>query len=549
MALENRWLGYVTRTFQQAKTEIIIIMGQRVPEFTDFTEGHILTEVLDVYLGVMEMLGYYIDNRAREAFLPTNRLFESAINHAKQMDYATKGRIPATVNLTFTIDPQQGSDITIPAGTEVSNGDGISFFTDEVATLLANTDDIGVGAIQKVPVTGVALGNSDGTPAQSFDLGNTIANGTIAAKVNAISWTPVDSLAFSLNIDEDYIQRLNALSNYTLEFGDDINGLIPPTGQAITVDYGTTSGADGNLIPNTITTIVSAVTVPGGTLTVTNEFNSTGGSATETLESIQKRAPLSVKTQYRAVNPQDYIDVLILADGVEQAGIGEPCGRKLDAFIIPIGGGIAPAPLIASTQIWIDDRKITGRFVTVQSGGQVDMIYEIDINVVPGNANATVEAAARANMLAFHDPSNQTIQGSVALGDIFEIIENTPGVVNSEVLIMTTRSFARPLSHLEVLDWAPVTQSGSTTTVRWTVQAVDGSNYQLFKEDQFVGTFAWGADVERLEVNFNITFDAYTPGNKWEFYTYAFFGTVNLAEPSIAALDTLDLTLNMSGGV
>lgn len=68
MPLENPWIGYTDRTFQQIKDNVLTKFQNLVPEITDHTESNTWVKGISIWAGVTEMLGYYIDNRARGFF-------------------------------------------------------------------------------------------------------------------------------------------------------------------------------------------------------------------------------------------------------------------------------------------------------------------------------------------------------------------------------------------------------------------------------------------------------------------------------------------------
>ncbi len=77
MALDNPWVGYITRSYQQIKDSLLSRMVTNNPEITDHSESNILVIIIGMFAGIAEMLGYYIDNMAREAFIATARKFTS----------------------------------------------------------------------------------------------------------------------------------------------------------------------------------------------------------------------------------------------------------------------------------------------------------------------------------------------------------------------------------------------------------------------------------------------------------------------------------------
>lgn len=548
--LENTWVGYITRSFQQIKAAILAKLPAEAPEITDHTENNILIRIINIWSGLIEMLGYYTDNAAREAHLPTARLLSTGVKIARMHDYRVKGRLAASVDLTFTLSAPAPSLITIPAGTEVQNSDGIPFFTDVVATIAIGLSEAVVGATQKVQVTGIAIGTSDGSPNQSFALDSTILDSSLDVKVNAINWNSVDSFALSLAVAEDFVGRLNEISQLEINFSDGINGAIPANGLDITADYFITEGDVGNVGNSTLTTLIGAVTLPSGfTLAVNNDVRASGGVATESLESIQRRLPLSIRTLYRAVTEQDFKDVAVLSPGVAQAGLLFECGKRVDLFIAPEGGGIASQILLDDTQIFIDLRRMVTVEVNVLPAGEVRMLITAQVAVLSNFSRATTEQLVKDNLETFLAVDNQLVFGSVKLGDIYEVIENTEGVDNSEVSILSTVPYARPIDHDTVLDWTRELLASSTVSTRWTIQMVTTTTFQILKGNQFVSIGTVGIEVVTAEIQFTVNASTYSIGEKWEFYTYPFFGTVNLLEPSVPVGLQTDFTIISTGGI
>ena len=137
---------------------------------------------------------------------------------------------------------------------------------------------------------------------------------------------------------------------------------------------------------------------------------------------------------------------------------------------------------------------------------------------------------------------NKEIGGRVELSDIYQIIENTEGVIASKIEVMTTIPFARPEGAWQTLDWTVATLPASTTTVKWRLEFVTISTYQLFRNDVYVGTYAVGAQVIKTEVQFTVNVN-YAIGDKFTFTTYAYFGTIQLDEPSVPVAYTEDISI------
>jgi len=549
MSLVNSWIGYVDRSYEQIKANVLLNFGNLVPEITDHTDSNPWVKGINVFAGIAEMLGYYLDVNAREVYLSTARQFRSAIKIARFFDYRSRGAIAATVDVKFFIDAPTIADITIPADSQVSTKEGVKFLTQSEVKILIGQTEVTVSATQHTAVTGVALGTSDGSPNQIYVLEEDVEHESLAVLVDVTPYTQIDTFANAIDTDEIYIAELNEERQMQIEFGDDINGKIPPSTLDITADYFITQGTIGNVAAETITVIDSSITVPGGvTLKVTNIEGASGGVDADDLTTLQKKIPLANRTKYRAVTEQDFIDVTELAPGVEKAGVLYDCGKFVEVYIVPEGGGIASGALITSVTDWLKARKIITTSVNVLSAGEVLVEFQIDVVAIPNQQNSVVEQAIRDNLDTFFLPENQTISGNVFLSDIYQTVENTTGVSNSNINIMKAVPYARPINNTDALDWDRDIQVSSNETVKWEIRFTAVDTFELLRNSTFVGTFMVGIEVSLTEVDFTINSNS-TIGHRYEFYTYKYFGNLVLVEPSIPGVDQTLVSLNVVGGI
>lgn len=552
MALTNTWIGYVQRTYQQIKTQVLQNMAARVPEITDHTEGDIFVKMVGIWGGMVEMLGYYVDNAAREAHISSCRLYPSAVKLAKIVDYRVKSKIAATADLLFTIDAPAPSTITIPIGTEVTTDDGIRFFTTAVGTITIGNTTVTIPAEQAVVVTGAALGLSDGSIDQEILIPTPAVDNSATVLVNALAWTQKDTFGYSVTTSEHYVQTVNEDKESIVKFGDGINGLVPNAGDVLTANYKETEGDLGNVAEDTIINIVGSITLPVGVneITCTNPSRAAGGSDVESLAQLKRRIPLATRTLMRAVTFQDYIDVTEIAAGVARAGVVFDCGKIVEVYIVPDGGGLASGSLISNTQAWMNERKMLTTRVTIKAAGEVRLELNIDVRVLPQHTNSVVSAAVIANLVAFVSYVEQVIGGTVQLSDIYQVVEGTTGVQYSQINIMTPVPYARPLySTVAILNWSKIIQALSTTTVKWDIVMTSSTTFQLLKNNSFVGNFTVGVLVVQTEIQFTILAGTYAANDRWEFYTYPYFGTLVLQEPSIPVSLAGDITINATGGL
>lgn len=133
---------------------------------------------------------------------------------------------------------------------------------------------------------------------------------------------------------------------------------------------------------------------------------------------------------------------------------------------------------------------------------------------------------------------------------MYEVIENTEGVENSDIVSVRPVPYARPVLGTSVpLVWTPTLLAGSVSNVRWRIVMTNSTDFQLFRDNAFVGTFSTGVLITRTELSFTVTPSAYTAGDKWEFVTYSYNNFVSLDEPSIIVSAVGDITVNATGGL
>lgn len=244
MILQNEWIGYVTRTYQQVKQEVLTTMQTKVPEITDHTESNLFVKIISIWAALVELLHYYIDNAARELFLSTTRQYESAVKIAKLFDYRLKGVIAATGSLKFYTANNVTADVLIPIGSIVTTEDGIEFTTTSQGSILAGTKEITVPVRQEIKVLEDEIGVSNGTPNQRFVLESGVRDMSMTVKVGIELYQFVSSFAFSTATDKVYSASLNRNKEMEIVFGDGTNGLIPLSGASIKAAYGLSVGND-----------------------------------------------------------------------------------------------------------------------------------------------------------------------------------------------------------------------------------------------------------------------------------------------------------------
>jgi hypothetical protein len=179
-------IDYTSRDFAAIRAQLIGLAKGFMPEWetageaTDF--GTLLLELFS-YMG--DVMHFYIDRTASEAFLGTAIRRQSILYIADQMGYVPIGQQAATVKLLFSLSDQVVANVTLPQGTRVhTNPEGgedlIVFELDNTLILQPGNTSTGrlpdtnveAYASEGVTVNDSLLGTSMGQPNTDFILPN-----------------------------------------------------------------------------------------------------------------------------------------------------------------------------------------------------------------------------------------------------------------------------------------------------------------------------------------------------------------------------------------
>lgn len=546
MSLINTWVGYFDRSYQQGKEAIFTRLGVTVPEMSDHTESNPYVWIVDIFLGISELLHYYIDNAAREVFLHSARQYKSGQKIAQLFSYRLKGFSASSGMVRFYIDTAALVDIEIPVGTIVT-AESLPFITVSSGTIAAGNIYVDVLAVQREAAT--LPYTSDGNPAQTVLLDDNTVDKSVTITVNNITYSFVDNFLLSTPSSLHFTTGIDKDQKFYVLFGDGVNGIIPILNADIVINYFTSQGAIGNVASGTIDTILTAVPAPV-TVLVTNLDYTTGGSDLEALASLKRTIPASLRTLNRAVTETDFKDIAESVGGVEKAFVSYNCGAAVDIFIVPTGTGGATQVLRDSVRdAFYDETRLIMMEVEVKPAGRIMARIVATVKVLDVYNRTLVSTAIKNNLKAFFASDNQEISGSVYIGDIYQVIENTEGVAHCEVQIITTVPEATIVSGNSILSWTRQLNPASASTQVWRIKYIGDDEYELRKGSSFIGTFDIGTTLNLPELSMTVLDGGYTAGDIWDFTTYKYNGTIELSEPSILTINDANINLTVTGGV
>lgn len=440
MGITNKWLNPYQRSYQQIKAKLVeSLMGLKDPQgqklITDYSEGNILIIILSLFAAIAEVLHYYVDNMARETFLPTARRYDSVVKHGALVDYHARAAIAATVDVTLSrsiTGNSIGAKLTIPQGTLFTDSSGNSWLSARDVTWYSNVTTCKVPIVQHEKYTVSALNNmiiptGDRVIINLGTLpnGKYYEQGSMSLQIGGETWVLVDTFAKSKPTDKHFMVSVDEALNPYIMFGDGTFGKKPAAGAKITnVVFYLTNGTQGNVKSNTITSVPSVISSSITDATVSNAYDAGGGSNYENFTMLKEHIPLSVKTLGVAITKEDFESLAMLVDGVNKAKADYECGRKLTVYISPDGGAVASSELINRVYNLLSQRAPMTTWLKVKSAGKVQIILEMEVTGKKSYKTPEIQTQILTALYNAYSPEQAQIGGSVRLSDIYALIDN-----------------------------------------------------------------------------------------------------------------------------
>jgi hypothetical protein len=297
------------------------------------------------------------------------------------------------------------------------------------------------------------LGNGDGTSnALQFTLKQspltyvTAATGngtqsTLQIWVNGLQWREVANLLSSSPADRVFTSRVSPALSRIVQFGDGINGSRTPTGQMnIRAVYRKGIGSAGMVNANQLS---QALDRPQGLKSVTNPSAASGAAGPATAAEARQSAPLPTLTISRIVSLEDYQNFALNFAGIAKAlATWTWFGARRGVFLTVAG---------ANGAILKDDDPILLKLVAaIQAGGNpfiplrvvsfVPMLFQIGASVKIDTYTYDSDQAMTqvwSNLQAAFAFTERRLAQNVVAGEIVEIIQNTPGVIATQLSSVT----------------------------------------------------------------------------------------------------------------
>ena len=326
-----------------------------------------------------------------------------------------------------------------------------------------------VPASQTAHEAAEVLGESDGTPGQSFDLRFAPVlepvDGEVLEVLNTISgdwepWTLVETFAESEPEDPHYALDL---ANGVVEFGPAIRaadgswvqyGAVPPKGAPLRFSrYRHGGGRSGNVIPDTLTILRSPI---AGVAEVTNPRGALGGVDAETLDAARARAALEFRTRQRAVTASDF-EVLAreASPRIARAACvppqnGGPVRLNILPRVDPPDRKLAYEELVPSEDLYaevaeyLDERRLIGTTVELAPMKLRGMSVVVNLQALPRTDLGRIEEEVAYALYTYLNPfvggsldglaEGWELGRALNQGELYGIVHAVPGVEFVKIL-------------------------------------------------------------------------------------------------------------------
>src|SRR5271157_130899 len=163
---ENRQvIDYLARDYNSFRQALIDLIPAKLPEWTDRSEADFGIVLIELFSYMADILSYYQDRLANEAFLTTAQERRAVIQHLRLIGYEMAPAAPATAKLSLIV----GNNVT--QAVEVRKGDQFATASakDRKSVTFEYTDDkplvIDFSALKLAPDSAT---KDDGTPLKGF---------------------------------------------------------------------------------------------------------------------------------------------------------------------------------------------------------------------------------------------------------------------------------------------------------------------------------------------------------------------------------------------
>ena len=454
MALNTPGFDFASRDYTNIRNDLMLRAGRVTPEWVDRDPSDFGVLMVDLWAYMGDILHYYIDRAAGEAFVSTATQKESMLALANLFDYTPFTRTSSTA--IVYVSNTSSASVTIPANTVfigLGESDNLEFFSNSDVVVNSGSSNVAINVTQGTKIVEEVLTTSaSGQVGQKYSLAKLSAVPTSAQVyvyedgVTPTAWNKVTDIALSPTSSSVYSVNVNANNETQIVFGNRISGRVPPTNAKITATYNITNGAAGNLGQNKITSFKSAQ--PYG-IAITSSSAAIGGSSGETVDSIKTSLKAVIKSQNRAVTLQDFVDLTLIIPGVYKAVAKyDPSltsGGSVTVYGLPYissytsyAAASVGIPASVQSEIVSSIQPLATLGVTVLAGSTITLVpksISATIYVDESYVASSVSSAVSSALDVLFELNGIGFGEDLKIGDVYRAIHNVEGVLYATVTI------------------------------------------------------------------------------------------------------------------
>ncbi|HYH79733.1 MAG TPA: putative baseplate assembly protein [Longimicrobium sp.] len=198
-------------------------------------------------------------------------------------------------------------------------------------------------------------------------------------------------------------------------FGNGYAGMRPPPGAAIVAAYAWGGGSAGNV---GIGAVKTGPLLPAG-FKVVNPIPTWGGDDGETTTEAERRIPLTLRNQNRAISKDDFREIVEATPGISlgrmevlptyHPAVGSPAPGVVTLLLVPNDPLRPDAPVpdrlfLQAVCAHLEPRRLVTTEVHLRGPEYVSLSLSVGFDTVPGVDLATVREAVKAALKAFLSP-------------------------------------------------------------------------------------------------------------------------------------------------
>jgi hypothetical protein len=243
-------IDYTSRDYTSLINDMLMLIPSYLPEWTDRSPGDFGIVLLELFAYVGDILSYYSDRIANEAFIATAQQRQSVLNLATLLDYTPHGNVAATTNLLFTVGAPCPQPVLIPQNTEVS-----TTLTGIQTVIFQTSQDLwiyGDGVYGTLTTTATGLASQQfalGDPTQPWPTYIYSGGANSIVVVGGVQWTLAPGNTFAGQAANATMYTV--INGNTVLFGGGTTaspGAIPGNGVSLLIYYSTTALTPGSPI-------------------------------------------------------------------------------------------------------------------------------------------------------------------------------------------------------------------------------------------------------------------------------------------------------------